>query len=125
MTTKVSVLIADDQGSIRGLIQTIVAELGGDVVGEAENGVEAVEKFKSLSPDLVLLDINMPKMDGVEALQEIKKVNPEAMVAMLTSQNTVDVVRKCVGFGAKNFILKSSPETIQEELNKMWPSLSS
>ena len=123
MSAEIKVLIADDQSSIRGLLKMIVGSLGGNVVAEAGNGVEAVEKFKQHSPDLVLLDINMPQMDGVEALQAIKQHNTDAVVAMLTSQNTVDVVRKCVALGAVNFILKDNPDTIQQELAKLWSSI--
>ncbi len=119
MGDKTTVLIADDQSSIRNLIKTIVSSLGGEVVAEAENGFEAFEHYKKLNPDLVLLDINMPIMDGVEALNKIIATNPAANVAMLTSQNTVEVIKKCASQGAKYFVLKESAESIAKEVEKL------
>ena len=96
-------------------------QLGGEVVGEAQDGEEAVTKYTELQPDLVLMDINMPKMDGVEALKRINASNPGALVIMLTSQNTAAVVRECLMHGAKNFLLKSNPAAVlYEELRTSW-----
>ncbi len=119
MGKQTTVLLADDQSSIRSLIKAIVSSLGGVVVGEAENGFEAVEQYKVLNPDLVLLDINMPVMDGVEALSKIISTDPDASVAMLTSQNTVEVIKKCANQGAKYFVLKETPDSITSELTKL------
>ncbi|MDH5765325.1 MAG: response regulator transcription factor [Gammaproteobacteria bacterium] len=117
------VLIADDQNSIRNVIKMIVTDMGGEIAGEACNGQEAVDRYSEVEPDLVLLDINMPKMDGVEALRKIKELYPDACAAMLTSQNTNEMVRACIGYGASHFILKTNPETIQLELEKIWKEL--
>jgi len=117
------VLIADDQNSIRDVIKMIVTNMGGEIVGEACNGQEAIDKFSEIQPDLVLLDINMPKMDGVEALKQIKLSHPDARAAMLTSQNTTDIVRTCIGYGASHFILKTDPQSIQQELEKLWKEI--
>lgn len=119
MTISKQVLIADDQASIRNLLKAIITGLGSQVVGEVENGYEAVEQYKKLQPDLVLLDINMPIMDGIEALEKILSDDPQANVAMLTSQNTMNVVKQCAGLGAKYFVLKTSAETITAELKKL------
>lgn len=119
MTDKIKILIADDQSSIRALIKDILISLDAEVVGEAENGLQAVEKHKELQPDLTLLDINMPQMDGKQALRAILKDDPKAVISMLTSQNTTEVVSQCLQFGAKHFILKIDPEEIQKELSKM------
>src|SRR5439155_10028349 len=87
----------------------------------AQDGEEAVTKYLELQPDLVLMDINMPKMDGVEALKRINASNPGALVIMLTSQNTAAVVRECLMHGAKNFLLKSNPAAVlYEELRTSW-----
>ena len=121
MKRKARVLIVDDQRSIRGMLNAMIAHLGGEVVGEAQDGEEAVTKCLELRPDLVLMDINMPKMDGVEALKRINTSNPEVLVIMLTSQNTAEVVRECIMHGAKNFLLKSNPApVILEELRATW-----
>jgi len=121
MKRKARVLIVDDQRSIRAMLNAMIAQLGGEVVGEAQDGEEAVTKYLELQPDLVLMDINMPKMDGVEALKRINASNPEALVIMLTSQNTAEVVRECLMHGAKNFLLKSNPAAVlYEELRTSW-----
>ena len=121
MKRKARVLIVDDQRSIRAMLNAMIAQLGGEVVGEAQDGEEAVTKYLELQPDLVLMDINMPKMDGVEALKRINASNPGALVIMLTSQNTAAVVRECLMHGAKNFLLKSNPAAVlYEELRTSW-----
>jgi two-component system chemotaxis response regulator CheY len=121
MKRKARVLIVDDQRSIRAMLHAMIAQLGGEVVGEAQDGEEAVTKCLDLQPDIVLMDINMPKMDGVEALKRINASNPEVLVIMLTSQNTAEVVRECIMHGAKNFLLKSNPAAvIYEELRTSW-----
>ncbi len=121
MKRKARVLIVDDQRSIRAMLNAMIAQLGGEVVGEAQDGEEAVTKYLELQPDLVLMDINMPKMDGVEALKRINASNPGALVIMLTSQNTAEVVRECLMHGAKNFLLKSNPAAVlYEELRTSW-----
>lgn len=113
---KVRVLIVDDEVHIRSLIRLIVTSLGAEVVAEAGDGAQALELYKAFSPDMVMLDINMPKMDGVSVLKEIMVLNPKTLVVMLTSLNTVDVVKECLDLGARNYILKNVPA---EELNKM------
>jgi Response regulator containing CheY-like receiver domain and AraC-type DNA-binding domain len=113
---KVRVLIVDDEVHIRSLIRLIVTSLGAEVVAEAGDGEQALELYKAFSPDMVMLDINMPKMDGVSVLKEIMVLNPKTLVVMLTSLNTVDVVKECLDLGARNYILKNVPA---EELNKM------
>lgn len=113
---KVRVLIADDEPHIRTLIKLIVTSLGAEVVGEAENGEQAMELFRKFSPEMVLLDINMPKQDGISTLKQIVAINSRALVIMLTSLNTIDVVKECIDNGARNYILKNNTA---EELNKI------
>ncbi len=121
MKRKARVLIVDDQRSIRAMLHAMIAQLGGEVVGEAQDGEEAVTKCLELQPDIILMDINMLKMDGVEALKRINASNPGTLVIMLTSQNTAEVVRECIMHGAKNFLLKSNPAAvIYEELRTSW-----
>ena len=113
--------ISDDQRSIRMLLAAVIAKLGGNVVAEAENGEEAIAKYAEHKPDIVLMDINMPKMDGVSALKSIMAADPDATVVMLTSQDTLDTVQTCISAGAAHFILKSnSPDSIMEELAEVW-----
>ncbi|WP_286883686.1 response regulator, partial [Aneurinibacillus sp. UBA3580] len=79
------VLIVDDAAFMRMMIKEILTKNGYNVVGEASDGVQAVEKFKELSPDLVTMDITMPEMDGITALKEIKKISPGAKVIMCSA----------------------------------------
>lgn len=72
-----NILICDDAAFMRMMIKDILTKNGYNVAGEAENGMKAVEKFKEVNPDLVLMDITMPEMDGIQALKEIKKLDGE------------------------------------------------
>lgn len=114
-------MIVDDQKSIRALLSSILQNLGADVVAEAGDGEEAIENYKQHKPHLVLMDINMPKMDGIEALQHIIKLNSKALVIMLTSLDSGDVVQKCIEYGARNFLLKNNPpDVIADEIKESW-----
>jgi len=109
------VLIADDDEHIRKLLEGIIISSGCDIVGQAHDGNEAVSQFKSNKPDITLLDIDMPKMNGIEALGEIISIKPDAFVIMLTAQNSTDAVRQCITRGAKQYLLKEhSPEKLSE-----------
>ena len=80
-----NILICDDAAFMRMMIKDILTKNGYNVAGEAENGMKAVEKFKEVNPDLVLMDITMPEMDGIQALKEIKKLDGGAKVIMCLS----------------------------------------
>lgn len=112
---KARVLIADDEPHIRSLISLIVTSLGAEVVAVAADGAEALSMYKQFLPDMVLLDINMPKMDGISVLKQIMAINNRTLVVMLTSLNTLEVVKECIDNGAWNYILKN---TTAEELHK-------
>lgn len=112
---KARILIADDEEHIRSLLNLIVTSLGAEVVGEAEDGEQALSLFNQLQPDMVMLDINMPKIDGIKVLKQIMATNPRTLVVMLTSLNAIDVVKECIDSGAWNYILKN---TTAEELHK-------
>lgn len=118
---KVRVLIADDEPHIRSLIELIVSSLGAEVVAEAENGVEALELYRRFSPDMVMLDINMPKLDGISVLKEIMAINPKTLVIMMTSLNAIDVVKECIDLGARNYILKNvHVNELQKMISETW-----
>ncbi len=104
------VLIVDDAAFMRLTIKTILESNGYQVAGEAENGQVAVQKYKELNPDLVVMDITMPEMDGLEALQEIKKINKEAKVLMVSAMGQETFIRRAIAHGAKNFIVKPFPK---------------
>ena len=88
------------------MIKDILSKNGYNVAGEAENGLKAVEKFKELSPDLVLMDITMPEMDGIAALKEIKKIDAGAKVIMCSAMGQQAMVIESIQAGAKDFIVK-------------------
>lgn len=114
-------MIVDDQQSIRHLLRSVVEELGAEVVAEAADGEEALKLFNEAHPHITLMDINMPRMDGVDALKRIIALDADAVVVMLTSQNSLDVVKECLAAGAKNFILKdNSPQVLAHEIRATW-----
>ena len=100
------VLIADDAAFMRMMIKDILTKNGYEVAGEAENGAIAVTKFEELKPDLLLLDITMPEMDGIQALKEIKAKNPSANVIMCSAMGQQAMVIEAIQSGAKDFIVK-------------------
>lgn len=103
------VLLSDDDTSMRLLIKTVVKSMGHELVGEAKNGQEAVDMYRELKPDILLLDINMPVKNGEEALKEIMSEFPDAFVIMLTSFKEKDSIEDCFKFGAANYIPKDTP----------------
>lgn len=105
-----NILICDDAAFMRMMIKNVLTKGGYTVVGEAENGAKAVEKYKELSPDLVLMDITMPEMDGIQALKEIKKINGGAKVIMCSAMGQQAMVVESIQAGAKDFIVKPFQE---------------
>lgn len=101
-----NILICDDAAFMRMMIKDILTKNGYEVAGEAENGVKAVEKFKEVNPDLVLMDITMPEMDGIQALKEIKSINSGALVIMCSAMGQQAMVIESIQAGAKDFIVK-------------------
>ncbi|CAK7011886.1 response regulator transcription factor [Saezia sanguinis] len=109
MPRKVRVLLADDEKHVRTYIKAVLVGLGCEVVGEAENGSEAVSLYQETSPDVVLMDVNMPGKDGLAALRDIKKNNPNAAVIMLTSLSDMATVHSAAELGALQYIRKDTP----------------
>ncbi len=104
---KVTFLIVDDSPMWRKVIRRFIEEkLKGKVVAEAEDGLEAVELYKRFKPDVVTMDIEMPKLDGIRAIEEILKVDKNAEVIVISSKGEEDVVRKALLKGARDFIVK-------------------
>ncbi|WP_062048735.1 response regulator [Bacillus sp. JCM 19034] len=101
-----SVLIVDDAAFMRMMIKDILTKNGYEVVGEAADGNQAVEKYKELSPDLVTLDITMPEKDGIAALKEIMSFNNQAKVIMCSAMGQQSMVIEAIQSGAKDFIVK-------------------
>ncbi|MBP8714427.1 MAG: response regulator [Lachnospiraceae bacterium] len=101
-----NILICDDAAFMRMMIKDILTKNGYNVVGEAENGAKAIEKYNETKPDLVLMDITMPEMDGIQALKKIKESDPKAMVIMCSAMGQQAMVIESIQSGAKDFIVK-------------------
>lgn len=101
-----TILIVDDAAFMRMMIKDILSKNGFEVVGEANDGLQAIEKYKELSPDLVTMDITMPEMDGITALKEIKNIDADAKVIMCSAMGQQAMVIDAIQAGAKDFIVK-------------------
>ena len=110
MTETIKVLITDDHPVVRkGLSAFLAAKAAGiEVVGEAVNGKEALERTKELNPDVILMDLLMPEMDGIEAIKQIKAEVPEARILVMTSFATDEMVFPAIKAGALGYLLKDS-----------------
>ncbi|MBN4067651.1 MAG: two-component system response regulator [Alkaliphilus sp.] len=100
------ILIVDDAAFMRMMIKDVLSKNGFDVIGEAENGVKAIEKYKELTPDLTIMDITMPELDGIQAVKAIKKHDPNAKVIMCSAMGQQAMVIEAIQAGAKDFIVK-------------------
>lgn len=99
-------IVADDSEFARKNIGKIVSHIGGKVVGEAKNGREAIELYFSLNPDLVLMDITMPELDGIETLKRIVEIDKNARVVIVSSLGHKEMVWKAICLGARHFFTK-------------------
>jgi DNA-binding NarL/FixJ family response regulator len=119
----IRVLITDDHETVRrGLAVFLRAISGFEIVGEAGDGEEAVKKASLLKPDLVLMDISMPIMDGIEATQIIHRNHPSAKILILTSYSEEDHVRRALDAGASGYLQKGvSIAELNAELRKLFP----
>jgi two-component system, chemotaxis family, chemotaxis protein CheY len=104
------ILIADDALFMRNMLKEIFANAGFQVVGEAANGIEAVERYHELRPDLVTMDIVMPLRSGIEALQQITREDPDARIIMCSALGQEALIIEAVQAGAKDFIVKPFKE---------------
>lgn len=112
---KGKVVIIDDQLAIRNKVRSILDEGGYEVVGEAEDGDQAVKTVENCMPDLVLMDYVMERMDGITAISQLKAAYPSLKVVMLTTEARPSVVAQCLRAGAINFVIK--PFKDQQLLN--------
>ncbi|WP_020156245.1 response regulator [Caldibacillus debilis] len=100
------ILVVDDAAFMRMMIKDILVKNGYQVVGEAADGKQAVEKYRELNPDLVTMDITMPEMDGITALKEIRSFDPDAKIVMCSAMGQQAMVIDAIQAGAKDFIVK-------------------
>jgi two-component system chemotaxis response regulator CheY len=114
------VLIADDASFMRQMIREIIEPEGHEVVGEATNGIEAVDLFNELSPDLVTMDIVMPKRSGIDAVKAILAEHPTACVVMCSALGQETLVMEALQAGARDFIVKPfKPDSVISTIAKM------
>ena len=115
-----NIMIVDDSRTSRKILKQILEDSGHTVEGEAVDGEEGYLKYKELKPDLVTLDITMPKLDGLEALQLIKKCNENAKVVMITAAGQKEKMIQAIKYGAAEFIAKPyDEEDVKQVINKI------
>lgn len=114
------VLIVDDSAFMRLRLREILESLGATVVGEAANGLDGIKQFLKLSPDLVLLDITMPDIDGLTVLREMLELDSQAKIIMVSALSQKSVIREALQSGARDYIIKPlDPLTAKEVLAKI------
>lgn len=121
MSDSLTVLLVDDHAIVRKGIKALLAtEPDISIIGEAEDGEQAIEMVMALNPDIVLMDLEMPKMDGIEATQQLAQSRPETRILVLTSFATDDKVFPAIKAGAHGYLLKDSgPDELLESLRKV------
>lgn len=114
------ILVVDDGVFMRSLIKKMLIANGYEIAGEAEDGESAVERYRELRPDIVTMDITMPKQDGVYALEQIMSIDPSAAVVMVSALGQEENVKRAIRAGAKGFVVKPFNEaTIMSVLSSI------
>lgn len=114
------ILVCDDSAFMRMMLKRVLVENGHEIVGEAEDGMQAVQMYRQLKPDLATMDITMPKMDGIEAVRHIHEENPLARVIMVTAIGQRSIITDAIKAGASDFIVKPfEPTQVVATINKV------
>jgi two-component system chemotaxis response regulator CheY len=115
-----TVLVCDDAVFMRTLLSDILSQSGFEVIGEAETGVQAIERYKQLRPDLVTMDIVMPDMGGIDAVREITKFDSDARILMCSAMGQQALVVEAIQAGAKDFVVKPfQPSRVLEAVQRV------
>lgn len=115
-----TVMVVDDVPMMRDMLKSIIIECGHTIAGEASNGMEALEIYRTCQPDLVTLDVTMPEMDGVTALKQILAFDAEAKVIMCSAIGQQKVVLEAIMSGAKDYITKPfRPEMVSNAIDQV------
>lgn len=115
-----NILLVDDAAFMRMMLKDILVKSGYNVVGEAENGAKALDKYKELKPDLVIMDITMPEMDGIQAARAIKADDSNALIIMCSAMGQQAMVIESIQAGARDFIVKPfQPDRVLEAVKKV------
>lgn len=114
------VLIVDDAAFMRMMLKDILEKNGFEVIGEASNGVKAVELYQNAKPDVVTMDITMPDMDGIEAVKKIKSIDSAAKIIMCSAMGQQNMVMEAIKAGARDFVVKPfQGDRVVEAINKI------
>ena len=118
------IMVVDDAGIVRSMIKKFLTSGGHEIVCEASNGFEAIEKYKEFKPELVTMDMSMPEMGGIPAVEKIKQFDPNAKIIMISAINQKELIIKALQAGVINYIIKPFDEeklnsTIKETLDKL------
>ncbi len=115
-----NILIVDDAMFMRHALRQMLEKNQYKVIGEADNGINALIKYQELKPDIVTMDITMPEVDGIEAVRLIKKVDPQAKIIMMSAMGQESMVRDAIVAGAQGFLVKPfNEEDVVKALNKL------
>ena len=104
------IMIVDDAAFVRMMLKDILSKNGFEIVGQAENGLKAIDEYKDLKPDLVLMDITMPELSGVEATKKIKEIDPDAKIIICSALSQASTVLESIQAGARDYIVKPFEE---------------
>ena len=115
-----TVLVCDDALFMRTMVGDILQQAGFEIVGEAQTGAEAVEKYRQLQPDLVTMDIVMPEMGGIDAVREITRSHPQARILMCSAMGQQALVIEAIQAGARDFVVKPfQPSRVLEAVQRV------
>ena len=118
------VLVVDDTAFMRRMLRELLSKAGLEVVAEAGNGCEAVEQYRQVRPDLVIMDITMPELDGIAAVREIVREDPSARIVMCSALGQQELIIEALEAGAQDFVVKPFvPEKVLEAVHKVLGSL--
>ncbi|HHX77617.1 MAG TPA: response regulator [Firmicutes bacterium] len=114
------ILVTDDTAFMRMTLKNILQKNGYEIAGEAEDGIQAVEKYQQIKPDLVTMDITMPNMDGITAIKEIMKIDSNAKIVVCSAMGQKSLVIDALSAGAKDFIVKPfQPDRILDAVRRV------
>jgi two-component system, chemotaxis family, chemotaxis protein CheY len=119
----IEVLVVDDSKFMAKGLGAVLEELGFKVVGMAHDGLEGLEKFQALQPEVTLLDITMPNMDGIDCLTKILEINSDARVVMLSAIQDPSTIERCLALGASSFLQKPIKRGSPSDLNRLCETL--